>query len=106
VKIGINGNCWFQLKLLVLRARLALWFWLLHNPGHLEMARHLHSQVLVLTQRLSLTPHLGLKLQSHGTNEPIIEITAKQVAPVMNFTPRPMGMSSFTQRMKALEVSL
>jgi hypothetical protein len=96
----------FQLKLLVLRGRLALWFWLLHNPGHLEAARHLYSQALVLTQRLSLTPHLGLKPQSYGTNEPTIVITAKQELPVMNFTPKPRGISSFTQRMRVLKVSL
>ena len=96
----------FQLRLLVLRRRLAMWFWLLHNPGHLEVARHLHSQALVLTQHLSLTPHLGLKPQSCGTNKPTIVITGKQEVPVMNFTPRPRGISSFTQRKRVLEVSL
>jgi hypothetical protein len=68
----------FQPKLLVLRGRMALWFWLLRNPGHLEVARHLYSQALVLTQRLSLTPYLGLKSQSRGTNESTIVITAKK----------------------------
>jgi hypothetical protein len=39
-------------------------------------------------------------------NEPTIVITAKQEVPVMNFTPKPRGISSFTQRMRVLEDSL
>jgi hypothetical protein len=94
-----------QLKLLVLRWTMGPWFWWLHNPGHLKVARHLHSQVLVLTRHLSLTPHLRPKLQSHGRNEPTVVISGKQEMPGIRFRSKIRSTSSITMRPIVHEVS-
>jgi hypothetical protein len=58
-----------QRKQLVEKRRLVLSFWLLGNPGGLEVVRHRPSEVLVSIQHPSLSLRLTMKTGRSGAND-------------------------------------